>query len=78
MQSAHTWRQNASADKPFLTTQEAADYLRLQRTTLEAWRCRGGGPRFAKFGRSVRYRLSDLDDWIEAKTRENTIERGAE
>lgn len=74
MASAHTWRPNASNSKPFLTTTEAAAYLGLQRTTLEAWRCRGGGPRFVKFGRSVRYRASDLGDWIETRTRSNTSE----
>lgn len=77
MQSAHTRQNTASTDKPFLGTAEAADYLGLKRCTLEAWRCRGGGPRFAKFGRAVRYRLTDLDDWIESRTRENTIEQGA-
>lgn len=61
----------------FLTTKRAAEYLGLRPNTLEAWRCRGGGPRFAKFGRAVRYRLIDLNDWIESRTRENTIEQGA-
>jgi excisionase family DNA binding protein len=45
----------------FLITKEAADYLGLKKSTLEAWRTRGGGPTFLKIGRAVRYRLSDLD-----------------
>lgn len=77
MQSAHTWRQNASNDRPFLTTVEAADYLGLQRTTLEAWRCRGGGPAFVKLGRAVRYRRADLDAWIDSRVRANTSEGAA-
>ncbi len=59
--------------KRFLNSEEAADYLGLQRTTLEAWRCRGGGPRFVKLGRAVRYRQADLDEWIESRIRENTV-----
>ncbi|WP_376690094.1 helix-turn-helix transcriptional regulator [Wenzhouxiangella sp. EGI_FJ10409] len=60
-------------NKSFLTTEEAAEYVGLQKSTLEAWRCRGGGPRFVKMGRAVRYRLVDLDAWIESRLRENTI-----
>jgi len=57
----------------FLDSDQAAQYIGLKRTTLEAWRCRGGGPKFAKLGRAVRYRKADLDDWIESRIRENTI-----
>jgi excisionase family DNA binding protein len=58
----------------FLTTQEAAEFLKLQRATLEAWRCRGGGPRFVKLGRAVRYHRDDLSRWVESRTRSNTSE----
>jgi excisionase family DNA binding protein len=47
-----------------LTVHEAADYLRLSRRTLERLRVSGLGPKFVKCGRSVRYRQSDLDEWI--------------
>ena len=56
----------------FLDSDQAAEYLGLKRTTLEAWRCRGGGPKFVKLGRAVRYRQTDLDAWIESRLRENT------
>jgi excisionase family DNA binding protein len=59
--------------QPFLDTTEAARYLGLQPTTLEAWRCRGEGPSFVKLGRAVRYRQADLDAWIESRVRQNTI-----
>jgi len=58
----------------FLKRQEAADYLNLKKCTLEAFAIRGGGPAFVKFGRAVRYRLSDLEMYIEKQTRQNTIE----
>ena len=71
MRSAHSWR-NGCAD--FLDSNEASGYLGLKRTTLEAWRCRGGGPKFVKLGRLVKYRLADLDEFIEARVRSNTSE----
>lgn len=71
MQSTHSWR-NHRAD--FFDTKQAAGYLGLKRTTLEAWRCRGGGPKFVKLGRLVKYRQSDLDDFIKAQVRSNTSE----
>ena len=61
----------------FLDSDQAAEYLGLKRTTLEAWRCRGGGPRFVKLGRAVRYRQTDLDEWIESRLRENTQQGAA-
>lgn len=60
-------------NQTFLDTIEAAEYLGLKRTTLEAWRCRGEGPKFAKLGRAVRYRQADLDAWVESRVRANTL-----
>jgi excisionase family DNA binding protein len=57
----------------FLTRQKAADYLNIKKATLESWACKGGGPLFVKFGRSVRYRLSDLESYITSQTQRNTV-----
>ena len=32
--------------------------------TLTTWRCRGGGPRFLKLGKSVRYRRRAVLNWM--------------
>ena len=45
-------------------TAEAAAHVGLSPSTLEKRRLNGNGPVFLKLGRSVRYRLSDLDAWI--------------
>ncbi|MBA4417237.1 MAG: hypothetical protein C0392_04910 [Syntrophus sp. (in: bacteria)] len=45
-------------------TVTAADYLGLASATLEAWRCRGGGPVFIKLGKAVRYQKKSLDTFI--------------
>src|SRR5882757_5944227 len=50
---------------PLMTRQEVADYYGLPFKTLEQWAYVGKGPRFRKVGRHVRYRLSDVDEWIE-------------
>jgi len=47
----------------------AAEILALSVQTLRNWRWTGkGGPSFAKLGRLVRYRRSDLQTFIEAGT----------
>ena len=56
----------------FLTTKAAADYLGLSANTLHRWRWSGDGPRFRKFGRSVRYARTDLDTYAENAARDNT------
>ncbi len=56
----------------FLKRQEAANHLNVKICTLEAWAVRGGGPPFVKFGRAVRYRLSDLEAWANSQTRTST------
>jgi excisionase family DNA binding protein len=47
-----------------LTQREAATLLRLSERTLERSRVTGLGPPFCKLGRRIRYRQSDLDQWI--------------
>ena len=49
-----------------------AQLLGCERRTLQAWRCRGGGPVFVKVGRLVRYRPSAIDAWIEKRSAVNT------
>ena len=50
-------------DKDYINTEQAGYHLDLSPRTLEKYRTLGGGPRFHKFGRAVRYALADLDAW---------------
>jgi excisionase family DNA binding protein len=52
-------------ESPWLTRDEVADRLRVPKQTLAVWASKGTGPRFAKFGRHVRYRLTDVTAWEE-------------
>ena len=49
-----------------LTEAQVAEHLGLSVATLRAWRHRGRGPRFLRFGRAVRYLPADLDEFIRA------------
>ena len=60
-----------------LDTGQAAQYLGLAKSTVEKMRVYGGGPRFLKLNRSVRYRAEDLDEWIRSNIVNNTSERSA-
>ena len=51
-----------------LSPSEAAERLGVKYGTLRNWRWRGVGPPFLKVGRSVRYRLVDLADWLDDNT----------
>ncbi|KPD29678.1 hypothetical protein AN920_11485 [Pseudomonas paraeruginosa] len=64
----------AELQQNVFTTEEAAHYLRLSRQTLELLRLQGGGPRYAKLGRSVRYRRAALDEWLAANEQNHTAE----
>jgi excisionase family DNA binding protein len=68
-----------------LSEREAASRLNLSVATLRAWRKKGKGPRFVRFGRAVRYIDSDVRRFIEAsvvsvvaKERENVRVAGSE
>lgn len=60
--------------KELLRTEAAAKVLDLSPQTLAIMRVEGGGPRYVKLGRSVRYDPADLAAWIEDNKRANTAE----
>lgn len=51
-----------------LTVEQAAEYLSCTTFQLQRWRTHGGGPAFIPWGkRSIRYRVSDLDDFVASR-----------
>ena len=57
--------------------EEAAALLCVTPRCMEGWRHRGGGPKFVRVsGRCIRYRISDLDRWIEERVRASTADHG--
>lgn len=51
-------------ESPYLTSREAAAYLRTSVPTLERWRAAGVGPRFTRCGQRILYHRQDLDAWL--------------
>ena len=53
----------------WLSRQEAADYIGVKPQTLAVWMSTGRyGLKAVKVGRVVRYRKSDLDEWLDSRT----------
>jgi hypothetical protein len=46
---------------------EAAPYIGMSVPFLRLSRMHGGGPPYLKIGRSVRYDVRDLDNWLHAR-----------
>lgn len=63
---------NQKLQSPFLTTKEAADYLRISVRALEYYRANGGGPRYRKHGNHVRYPIASLARWSKKREFEHT------
>ena len=62
-----------------LTEGEAANYLRTTTRTLRNLRRKGGGPAFARVGRTIIYRLVDLQKWQavqSTQTKRVPVQRG--
>ena len=59
-----------------VNTQQAAEILGLSPNTLNQWRHIKRGPAFHKFGKSVRYSLQELEDYMEQTRRERTSRFG--
>jgi predicted DNA-binding transcriptional regulator AlpA len=51
-----------------LATSEFAEFIKRPPRTLERWRITGCGPRFVRCGRSVRYKKSEVQAWLERNT----------
>jgi excisionase family DNA binding protein len=68
MSASHALALSAADDMMLLTTREAAQYVRLSRSTLERKRLDGSGPPFVKLGLGKRarvvYRRTELDHWL--------------
>jgi len=54
---------DANDQDRWLSRQELADRYGVPVKTPAEWASKGTGPRYAKFGKHVRYRLSDVIDW---------------
>ena len=71
----------ASAQKPpastivLLTPKEAARLLKVSVSWLAKARMRGDGPPYIRIGRSIRYVLTTLIQWMKSRQRLSTSEQ---
>lgn len=63
-----------SLNDTFLTTKDAAQFLKLKPNTLEKMRVYGGGPQYRKHGRQVVYHIDDLMAWSNLRKRDSTAD----
>jgi excisionase family DNA binding protein len=54
-----------SDGKLFFSPTELARYLDLPVSTIYRWNHAGGGPKRLRVGKHVRYRLSDVNRWLD-------------
>ncbi|MGI8515640.1 MAG: helix-turn-helix transcriptional regulator [Acidimicrobiia bacterium] len=57
--------QTMERDDRLVTVEELADYLGVPVGTIYAWRYRREGPPGFRVGKYVRYRWSDVQEWIQ-------------
>jgi len=67
---------DVSKIEPVFDTIAAAPLLGVKPGTLEVWRFKGIGPRFVKCGARVIYRLRDINDYLDSRTRKSTADPG--
>ena len=51
----------------YMTPEEAAKYIKASLANLAKRRGDGAGPPFIRVGRLVRYRRTDLDNWMNSQ-----------
>ena len=56
----------ATLHRPTVDKVGASEILGCAPRTLDNWRSQGRGPRFVRVGRLIRYRIADLDAYLEA------------
>jgi excisionase family DNA binding protein len=52
-------------DTTWLTRNQFAERIGVPVKTTAEWASKGTGPRYARFGKHVRYRLADVTSWEE-------------
>lgn len=58
-------RGEVAALEPLMTLPELAELLRVPVATVYQWRLHGKGPKGYRVGRSVKFRLSEVEDWLQ-------------
>lgn len=60
----------------YMTPSEAAEFLRTSTSTLAKRRLYNDSPKFCRIGRAIRYRRSDLEEFMLANRVRSTSDQG--
>lgn len=55
-------------EEVLLTPRQVSEQWGIAEQTLSVWRCRMEGPPYVRIGSRIRYRASDLRDFVERQT----------
>jgi predicted DNA-binding transcriptional regulator AlpA len=77
MKNSHVSPRDLDALTITIGPAETAERLGMKKGTLDNLRWRGGGPRYVKCGGRVRYRLIDIADYLDQRTRTSTSDARA-
>jgi len=61
------------AERRLLSPEDLAAYLAVPLATVYRWRYRGEGPTGYRVGRHVRYKLEDVEAWLEGRRDRDAI-----
>lgn len=67
-QNTKNYTKQPMLEDKLLTTQEVADFLRVDRATLYRWRRADVSPEYYSLGGKVLYRISDLNRFLSQNT----------
>ena len=60
--------------EPFLDVRELAEYLGVPVSTVYEWRTHGRGPAAYRFGKHLKFTVTDVQDWVQQQ-RDRTVSR---
>lgn len=63
-----TGGQSSEISLKLLSPQDLSDLLMIPVSTIYQWRYKGTGPQARRLGKHLRYRLSDVEEWLEQQT----------
>jgi len=61
-------KSEASTDK-LIGVKELSEYLGIPEHTIRDWSYKGIGPKSYRVGRWLKYRQSEIDEWLETQSR---------
>jgi predicted DNA-binding transcriptional regulator AlpA len=63
--------------RPLLSSKDVAKILKCSKNTVDKWRLYGGGPKFVRVGKSVRYSPREIEAYIARSTAASTSDEAS-